>query len=274
MTDSDIPERLPPMRWLVSGLVTVSLICGAIAAVGVLFFADGLFDVGKDPAVSEAQMQRFESRMAALEKRVDQAPAPNAFLENEMTELQKKIDSVSNAAQQSTAGQIVLALTQIKDAFEHDQPIRPGLELLQKTVTDKDILASVDQLSSLVADNFPTKAGLVAEAQSLVSAPIKPASLDQGDSSWSGKLKGLMGQFVQIQPLDSGATYEGGPSLINALSQDNLPMARSLASQLPVSPGVQNLISKIDTRLRAQSLVQQLITSATRLVGHSNEGLY
>ncbi len=276
MTDSHLPptKPFPSLRWLISGTITLSLICGGIGAVGVLFFADGIFHVGKDPALSQEQVQRFESRMTALEHRAPETAAPDPALQNSLAELQQKVDAMSAQANQSKMGQVVLALTQIKDAYDHDQSMRPGLELLQKTVTNKDVLTSVDHLSQLLNDSFPTKAGLVAEAQTLLATPPRAANLSQESGGLLGQAKAFLGQFVQVELLQGGASYDNGPRLVQALSQDDLPTARSLASQLPVSPAVQHLLSAIEMRIRAQGLVQNLISSVTQIVGSNGEGLY
>lgn len=269
-------------RWLLGILLSVSMVIGGVIAVGALFFADGLFKPGEDPAIPAAEIQQVNARVKTLEDRVAQLPqeqsqaVPSEELQNNVSALQKRIDDLSVQAHESKAGQVVLALTQIKDAYANDMPMRPGIELLQKSVTDTDVLKKLDELQALTTDQFPTKASLIADAQALMAPAPKAFNVDQGPSadSWGGRLKNVLGQFISVTPNSVEAESTTSSNLVQALSRDDLPVANSLINQLPVSPALKDLAFKIQTRLRAQQLIQQVISTVTQMANTNGEGLY
>jgi hypothetical protein len=295
MTDDEFPEiQMKPSapfklsKWLVSGVVTTSLICGTIAAVAVLLLADGVMDVGDDPVIPAEEIQqnvaRVDARVAELEKRVSQIPqqqdasALSGEIKSEVAALEKKVDEMKTVATESRAGQIVLAVSQIKNAYEHDLPMQPGIDLLKKSVVTPGIQQKLDELSAMVGNPFPTKSELEREAEAFAKNENNGNvfNADQGpDSSsvsFTDRLKGLMGRFVKIESVDTGATRVTSSGLSSALARDDLPVAHDLVSKLPASPVVQSLARKIDARLQVQTKVQEVVNSVMQMAAPSTGG--
>ncbi len=294
MTDT-LPEQHPPSdqppfrisRWLISMIVTAALIFGAIAGVAVLILADGWMDVGEDPAIPVEEIQRnvarADARIEALEKRIDQLPRQNdtgevaAEIKSDVTALEEKVDELKLAAAESRAGQIVLAVSQIKNAYENDLSMQPGIDLLKKSVTTPEIQASLDELSAAIGNPFPKKSELVKEAEALARVDAGQAfNADQGpdtaDVPFKDRVKGLASRFVRIEKSDAGATRVASSGLISALQQDDLPVASSMISRLPVSPNVQLLAQKIDARLQIQNKVRGVVNGVMQAVTPSGGG--
>ncbi len=294
MTDDEFPEvTLKPSapfklsKWLVSGVISTALICGAIAAVAVLLLADGVVDVGDDPVIPAEEIQqnvaRVDARIAELEKRVAQIPqqqnesAISGEIKSEVAALEKKVDEMKIVATESRAGQVVLAVSQIKNAYENDLPMQPGIDLLKKSVTTPGIQQKLDELNALVGNPYPTKSDLVREADALANLKAGPVfNADQGpdgsDVSFTDRLKGLMGRFVKIESADAGTTRVSSGGLASALARDDLPIARDMISKLPGGPAVQSLAQKIDARLQVQAKVQEVVNGVMQMAAPSTGG--
>lgn len=274
-------------RWLLSMVVTTSLVFGAIAGVAVLLLADGVIDVGDDPAIPVEEIQqnvaRADARIKALEARIEQLPRQQDTggiteeIKSDVTALEEKVDELKTVAVESRAGQIVLAVSQIKNAYENDLPMQPGIDLLKKSVATPEIQTKLDNLSAAIGNPFPKKSELVREADALANLKAGPVfNADQGPdgsaTSFQDKLKGLAGRFVRIESADNAATRVTSSGLSAALARDDLPLANDMILKLPVSPSTQLLAQKIDARLQIQSKVQDVINSVMQMVTPSGNG--
>lgn len=274
-------------RWLFSMVVTTSLVFGAIAGIAVLLLGEGMMDAGEDPAIPAEEIQqnvaRADARIDALEKRIAQLPQPSdtsestAEIKSDVTTLEEKVGELKTAAIESRAGQIVLAVSQIKDAYENDLPMQPGIELLKKSVTTPEMQAKLDELSTAVDQTFPKKSELVQEAEAIANIKAGPVfNADQGPSAtdvpFKDRVKGLMGRFIQVEKGDAGATRVASTGLISALRQDDLPAASNMISRMPVSPQLQLLAQKIDARLQIQTKVRSVVNGVMQAVTPSGSG--
>lgn len=260
-------------RWLCGGILSAALVAGAFGGLAVLFLGDGLFDVGDDPAIP-AEIQQVDARITALEERIAKLPAKPANtkqLREDVASLNEKVETLASTAateqqNQGTAASVVLALTQIKNAYDSGQSMLPGIQLLKQSGISPALQSKLDELAQLAATQFPSKADLVAEAQNLFR-PASPASATPyTGTSFTERLKGLAARFVTVQPTSAITQQTTAQSLLQALANDDLPVANNMIAQLPASPALQSLAIKIQTRLRGQKIIQELITGVTQLV--------
>lgn len=264
-------------RWMLGGVVTTALICGGIGAVGALFFADGFVKMDHDPAIPAQEIASVTARMDALETRVAQVPAPQ-----DVTELKQKVDALAAApapAPQMTqaqitgnqAGTILLALTQIKNAYEGDQSMAPGIALLQQSVSDAQMQETLQGLATLATNQFPTKQRLLEQAQAALQTGAK-TTVAAVPTTWKERLSALAGKFVSVEPTATVDQQNVGAQLLQALSADNLPVAQELIKALPATPAVASLGAGIETRIKARRLMNNLLNGATKLLGTGTKG--
>jgi hypothetical protein len=275
-------------KWLVGNVIRTLIAVGIVAALALFFLADGFIDIGKDPAIPNQEIkqavQHVDDRVAVLEKRIEtisSAPAAennNDAFQATLTDLEKKVEALEQLPQaQTQIGLITLALTQIKTAYESDDTMLPGLMLLKKSISNAKAKVILDELITLASNELPTKASIIAQAEKALGLGIQPYDVAQSGSNQAGilgKVKNLLGGFVTVQPTATVTQQGAGQKLVQALSNDDLPLANNLISQLPSTPSLQTLAFNIQTRLRAQNLVRQLVTAVTEIVGDSREGLY
>lgn len=271
-------------KWLISTVVTTSLVCGSIGGVAALFLADGFIDIGPDPAIQAAevkevltqQVQQVDARIATLEKRVNELPEASpefdsSILEKDISDLNEKLAGLTETAQESKLGQVVLAITQIKNAYDMDRPIKPGLDLLKETILDPSLREKISMLDSLT---YPTRQALLSQAQA-IAAPSINQQQATADTSWQGQAKALLGQFVTIKPKDQVQQSTLQNQVVAAIQQDNLPLAQQLIQSLPSNTAeVAALGQMIQQRLTAQKTVEQVISLITTSLHKGKTGLY
>src|SRR5690554_2585702 len=116
------PRLMTASRWLLSGVMTLSLIFGAVGGLAVLFIGDTFFDKTPDPAVNMVEVReefaRTQQRLQELEKKLEEAPtqsvAPEsdtAAIEAEVNALKEQIATMQPAAQENPIiGQALLGI--------------------------------------------------------------------------------------------------------------------------------------------------------------------
>ena len=302
MTTPEIPE--PPSKpltlsgFLFGSIMTGALVCGGIGALAVLFLADGVIDIGPDPAIPSAEAQaevrqelaKANARLQELEKiaqaqkaqKENPAPAaPENLQELQQTvdanaerteQLQEKVETLSNGKQEEgKAAQIALGLTQLKTAYENDLPMAAGIDTLKNAIPTESLQKSLDELKDVTTQNFPTKKELLADIAAM-KASLAPTPVDPGKLTWEQRAKYEMGKFVQIQPKQVAAQR----SLLNQtedyIRNNDFTAALEAAKQFPENAQQQIFYKKISLRLSAQNAIHKVITDVTQKIGVNGGG--
>lgn len=275
--------------------MTSAMVIGGVAVLALVFMADGIFDVGQDPAIPDPMIQNqtaeMDQRLTKLEKSLHhEYVAPSALpaeaatkhdvqlLEKDVREasehthnLQQQVETLSQKDRQDTgASAIALGLTQLKMAYDNDLSLTPGIEALKKTVTNENLQKPLNELSEITASGFPTKKAIYEELEQFRKA-AQPAPLSP-NATWQERAKNEFGKIVQIRPTNQVTQQSLITEIENALRTNDLQNALTLVKQLPASTQQSLLYKKIELRARAQMALHDLITGATNAIGLGNQG--
>ncbi len=295
------PETPPPFKPLtisglfIGSLMTGAMICGAIGALALFFFADGIFDVGPDPALPAAevtqvrqQVARVDARIAELEKtaqtqREAVPDLPNADhlddLQKSLEEnteqtkvLEEKVDALSTDTRtESRAAQIALGLTQIKTAFDSDLPITAGIDKLKQSVSEESLRKTLDDLTTATQSNFPTKKELLTDIEtmkaSLNQPPVDPANL-----TWKERAAFEMNKFVKVQPKQLTVERSALEKAESAIRNNDFAAAMTAIKQIPASAEQQIFYKKMETRIAAEMMIHNIILGVTQKANAGNGG--
>jgi hypothetical protein len=297
--DNPLPEiKLKPHKpftlsgWLLSCLISTAVVAGALGGLFVLLMGDGIFNPGEDPAIAfqkthspdaSDDMKAINERLAKLEtiaKTPAQAPDVTNLQKDvsktaeQTAALEKKVDQIDqHASQDSNTGQIMLGITQLKSAYDDDQPLEPGIKTLQGVVKSDEVTKILNDLSAVAAQGVPSKEALIRSVNELAKPAPQP-TLNQSDLSLSQRAKLALGQFVHVSPADIVAMQNNLHNIKQAIVVNDLATAASLVQQLPDSPASKILLAQIQLRLKAQQLTHDTVNTVTNLVTHRKEGLY
>ena len=278
--------------WVLSCLFMTAIIAGILGTLFVLLMGDGIFKLGEDPAIAfqkthnadASDMKEINQRLAKLENVAKAQPAPNADLTQlqanvsktaeQTVALEKKVDQINqNTTQGNSASQIMLGVTQLKSAYDDDQPLQPGIKTLQSIVKNDQVNKILTDLGTIAEQGVPSKESLLRSVNELAK-PVPQPSLTQSDLSLSQRAKLAMGQFVHVTPADVVAIQNNLHNIKQAIVVNDLATAESLVQQLPESPASKILLTQIQLRLKAQQLTHDAVNTVTGLVVQRKEGLY
>ncbi len=276
MTEEQPPRVFTASRWLLSGLVTTSLFFGAIGGLAVLFVGDTFFEKTPAPAITAVatseSVARVQQRIDQLEKKLESAApvSDNAAVEAELAALREKIAEVQTAEAQANIGPVLLGLTQLGLALDHDLPLSDGIETLKSAVTQGDAQSLLAELSTLAQGGIPSYDELRRDLAAL--KPQTPQTPPAQDLSWAERGKALLGKFVRVRPTHQATQDSVFASLERSLQSRDLPIVRDTLVQFPSTPALQSLVQKIENRIRAEKLVRDLIVTVTKSLGASSQG--
>jgi len=279
-------DLLPPTpkfsisRWLLSMIISVSVIGGAITATGVLFLAQGFFDTGRDPVIHEEKSTvpdaEFDRRLRLLEQRAQQTQSPAAPQNAQaITDLQNKVEKLQNTPSQDTRmAQIVVGLTELKN----EASLQQGISTLKQAVKDTLVQQDLNDLSALLQDT-PSKDALLNQIQDVQKSFNQPAAAPvQTDMNWKSRAQQAMTHFVKIEKTDTLNQKKTNNDTLDrmqqAVSYENYPLAAQLADRLPKDPATQALALKLQAKMKVQQLVQKTISAVGTTLGQKEGSLY
>jgi hypothetical protein len=298
MIPNDTHEPAPRFkvsRWLIGAVMTWSLIFGAIGAIGVLFLADkSLFDTGVDPAIPNEEIQEqvqqqvfaVDQRLKTLEAKQDNSYLPNTddimALKNKLTssieetmQLKQQVTALQNGTQQDNRlARTVMGLTQLKAAYESDTSLQPGIMTLQQLTDNETVQKTLEQLSALTAQDFPSKKVILENVHALNAPAANNEPTDKSDLDLKSRAKLALGRLVSIKPSKDAEQERKATQIEQAVNYNNFSLAAALAKELPETPSSVALTNSIQTRLKAQKLMQQLIFQVSKTATQNNKAVY
>lgn len=288
------PPDTPPSQhkpvtisgFLISCIMTGALLCGGIGALAMIFLADGVIDVGPDPAIQATevrqQIARTDQRVAQLEKIAQaQQTAPATTNQNpDLTALQKSVDAntqqtqalqqkvdtiSSNTTEDSKAAQIALGLTQLKTAFENDLPLGTGIDTLKKSVSNESLQKTLGDLNDVTEKNFPTKKELLDNVEQIRKG-LTPPPVDPKTLPWDQRATYEIGKFVQIEPKQVAQQKTALDQAEQFIRNNNFTAALESVKQIPDSAEQKIFYKQIEVRIQAENMVHDVISGVTQKI--------
>ena len=268
-TDEDLPPapRLKISKWLLSGLMAWSLFFGAIGGLAILMMGDAFFDVThQEEAKRELVLDndRVEAQVVAVDQRV-------TALERQTKQLKDiQVEIASEQQPDTQLAKILIGLTQLKTAYDTDTSLQAGIETLRHSVNDTGLQASLDELSALTQNNFPTKDKIISDLRKL-NTTDKPVNnpRQNPELSWRDRAKQTVGQWVTVSDSSNVAKGHTVTRIEQAVAGGNYKLAQSYVRELPKTPAAESLASQINLRLKAQTIVQNIIGQIGRTLSQA-----
>ena len=268
-TDEELPPapRFRLSKWLLSGLMAWSLFFGAIGGLAILMLGDAFFNVEHKTEHRElVETNQVEQQVVAVDQRV-------TALERQTKQLRAEQIEVANEQQPDTQlAKILIGLTQLKTAYDSDVSMQAGIDTLKQSIGDTGLQKSLDELGTLTRDNFPTREKLIADLHALKSSD-KPENNPRNNPElgWRERAKAAMGQWVRVTPNNQIASDKTVSRLEQAITSGDFKLADKYAAELPKSPASDTLSSQIKLRVRAQSMVHNIIGQIGNAIGSVNQ---
>lgn len=270
-TDEDLPPapRFKVSRWLLSGLMAWSLFFGAIGGLAILLMADAFFDIPYQNEHRELpDNNQVEEQVTAVDQRV-------TALERQTRQLKVAQSEVANVVRQpdTQLAKILIGMTQLKTAYDSDASLQSGIDTLKQSIKDVHLQAMLSELSALTQNNFPTKEKIILDLNNLKSAEQKKANpRNNPELGWQERATEAISQWVSVTPTSEITDGKLINQLEQAVTSGNFALANKYAEQLPKNQASENVSVQLKARLKAQSLVQNIIGQVSNAVGQATQG--